>query len=484
MLYDEHTWGASNSISEPDDSMVIAQWKIKQHFATEADTLSRRLLERAFSPLSEASLPRRAKKPVERSIDIYNTNSWRRTDVVLVSPEKSAAGDRVVDDRRRPVPSQRLSTGELALLAESIPPLSFRRYFIGSGKAFAGAGVEVSANSLTNGLLSVTVNGHTGLIENLRWMKKQLADSSKGINEYLYVPGRNADSARHLANVSVNMKEHGALFGSLRIEADAPGCDRYAAEIRLFSSIPRVDIIDTLLKRGVRGKEGVHIAFPFNLPGGRIRYDVANGLVRQGTDQLAGSCQNFLSVQGYVDVSDTAYGVTLVTADAPMIELGSITAELPWLRSINPSPVVYSYLMNNYWHTNYKADQAGLVSFRYSILPHGEFKGEDALRFEIERRQPLVVTGADRSGRPAGSLFSIEPPEVLALSVKPIEGEGAWLLYLCNPSGRKQNVFVRSPRAVPISVHSSDIAGRIHADTGPGLKLASHGSSYVRVDRR
>ncbi|TLY33116.1 MAG: hypothetical protein E6K56_01650, partial [Ignavibacteria bacterium] len=99
VLYDEHTWGASNSISEPDDSMVIAQWKIKQHFATEADTLSRRLLERAFSPLSEASLPRRAKKPVERSIDIYNTNSWRRTDVVLVSPEKSAAGDRVVDDR-------------------------------------------------------------------------------------------------------------------------------------------------------------------------------------------------------------------------------------------------------------------------------------------------------------------------------------------------------------------------------------------------
>ncbi len=481
VLYDEHTWGASNSISEPDDSLVIGQWKIKQRFATEADTLSRRLLDKALSPLSEAPLPGRVKKPIETSIGIYNTNSWGRTDVVLVSPQKSAAGDRVVDERGRPVPSQRLSNGGLAVLAESIPPMSFGRYFIGSGKAFARRGVEVSANSLSNGLLSLTVNRNTGSIDNLRWMKKQFVDASKGINEYLYVAGRNPDSARHLTNVSLRIKERGPLVGSLLIEADAPGCDWYRAEIRLFSGISRIDIIDTLLKRGVREKEGVHIAFPFNLPGGRIRYDVANGLVRQGVDQLAGSCKNFISVQGYVDISNEEYGVTWVTADAPMTELGSVTAEQPWMRSISPPPAVYSYVMNNYWHTNYKADQAGLASFRYSILPHGAFKGEDALRLEIERRQPLIVT--DRSANPAGSLFIIEPPEVLALSVKPIEGTGAWLLYLCNPSGRKQNVFVRSPRAIPITVHASDIAGRIQ-QSEPGLKLSAHGSSYVRIDRK
>ena len=486
VLYDEHTWGASNSISEPDDSMVTGQWKIKQRFALEADTLSRRLLDKALSPLSEAPLPGRLKKPIETSFDIYNTNSWRRTDVVLLSPGQSAAGDRVFDERRRPVPSQRLSTGELAVLAESIPPLSLKRYFIGKGKGLSRGNVEVSANSLSNGLLSLTVNPHTGSIENLRWTKKQLVDSSKGLglNEYLYVPGTNPDSARHVTKVSVKIKEHGPLFGSLLIEADAPGCDRYRAEMRLFSGISRIDIIDTLLKRGVREKEGVHIAFPFNLPEGRIRYDVANGLVRPGADQLAGSCKNFLSVQGYVDVSNDEYGVTWVTADAPMIELGSITAELPWLRSINPSPIVYSYVMNNYWHTNYKADQPGLVSFRYSILPHGEFKGEDALRFEIERRQPLVVTEADRSGRPSASLFSVYPPEVLALSVKPIEGERAWLLYLSNPSGRKQNVAVRSPRAIPIAVHASDIFGKIQGETKIPLTIAGHGSMYVRIDQK
>src|SRR2546426_11654591 len=110
---------------------------------------------------------------------------------------------------------QRLTTGGLPVPEESTPPMSFRRYFIGSGKAFARRGVEVSANSLSNGLLSLTVNRNTGSIDNLRSMKKQLVDASKGINEYLYVAGRNPDSARHLTNVSVRIKERGPLVGSL-----------------------------------------------------------------------------------------------------------------------------------------------------------------------------------------------------------------------------------------------------------------------------
>ena len=36
------------------------------------------------------------------------------------------------------------------------------------------------------------------------------------------------------------------------------------------------------------------------------------------------------------------------------------------MRTIQPSPLLYSYAMNNYWHTNYKADQEGPVNF-YAI---------------------------------------------------------------------------------------------------------------------
>ena len=38
ILYDEHTWGAHNSISQPDEPFVKSQWAIKRQFAVDADT--------------------------------------------------------------------------------------------------------------------------------------------------------------------------------------------------------------------------------------------------------------------------------------------------------------------------------------------------------------------------------------------------------------------------------------------------------------
>ena len=47
ILYDEHTWGAHNSISEPDHPFVKSQWAIKRQFAVDADAQSRQLIEKA-----------------------------------------------------------------------------------------------------------------------------------------------------------------------------------------------------------------------------------------------------------------------------------------------------------------------------------------------------------------------------------------------------------------------------------------------------
>lgn len=55
VMYDEHTWGAHNSITDPDSDFVIGQWKIKQKFAFDADRLSTELLERALSSSNEPS---------------------------------------------------------------------------------------------------------------------------------------------------------------------------------------------------------------------------------------------------------------------------------------------------------------------------------------------------------------------------------------------------------------------------------------------
>jgi len=86
-----------------------------------------------------------------QAIDVYNTTSWPRTEVVLVPHGISEGGDRVRDDRGQPVVSQRLSAGELAVLVRDLKPFSGRRYRIIPGRPFhEGPSATVSGPVLEN----------------------------------------------------------------------------------------------------------------------------------------------------------------------------------------------------------------------------------------------------------------------------------------------------------------------------------------------
>jgi hypothetical protein len=481
ILYDEHTWGAHNSISEPDLPFVKEQWKFKRQFASNADRMSRALLAR---PLERLTGPGHGLA----AIDVYNTLSWPRTDLVIFSSEQSSPGDLVTDEKGAPVPSQRLSTGELAVLAENVPPLSTRRYFVQVGTVADRGAAEASIDSLQNTLLSASIDRQNGAIQSLRWSDRNLANSTEGfgLNEYIYVPGKDPKDARHVTNVRIRIKERGPLLASLLVEAKAPGCNGYTAEYRVVDGIARLDIINRIDKRAVREKEGIHIAWAFHVPEGQPRYDVANGIVRPESDQLPGSCKNFFSVQSWADISNEEHGVTWTTVDAPLIEIGTITAEQPWLKAVRPSQTLFSYVMNNYWHTNYKADQAGLAVFRYSLIPHAAFRPEAAVRSGREAREPLLaatVTGASQAEPPA-PLARIDPPEILVSSIRPLPGGSSWLVYLYNPTSQDQDATVEWNKTAAVAMRFSDGFGHSGPEIKDGFKMAAYGSSYIRVDKK
>ncbi|MHC4142884.1 MAG: glycoside hydrolase family 38 C-terminal domain-containing protein, partial [Planctomycetota bacterium] len=145
-----------------------------------------------------------------------------------------------------------------------------------------------------------------------------------GLNEYLYVAGREPDDPQRNGPVRIEVAENGPLVGALRIESEAPGCRRLVRELRLVAGQDRVEIINHVDKRRVLEPEGVHFAFPLRVPQGEVRLDVAWGMVRPELDQLPGACKNYFTVQRWVDVSNDEYGVTLATIDAPLVEIGAI----------------------------------------------------------------------------------------------------------------------------------------------------------------
>jgi hypothetical protein len=137
--------------------------------------------------------------------------------------------------------------------------------------------------------------------------------------------------------------------------------------------------------------------------------------------------------------------------------------------------------MNNYWHTNYKADQEGPVTFHYSILPHAAFSVVDAARFGTEQRQPLVVSLADTATPPRSALLHLSSPNVLVSSIKPIANGQSWLVYLYNPTEKIQRFGFLGNNGSPVSVRSSDAAGQI-TNPAQDFEIAAFGSAYVRID--
>ena len=201
----------------------------------------------------------------------------------------------------------------------------------------------------------------------------------------------------------ITVKESGPLVASLVVESDAPGCNRTGPRGAVGGRArPRGDHRHAWTSRRSGRWKACISASRFNVPDPEVRINSPGAVVRPEKDQIPGACKNWFSVERWVDVSNEQYGVTWATADAPLVEIGGLTANLPrsqpnpnaYLKKIEPSATLYSWVMNNHWHTNYRADQEGPTTFRYAIRPHGAYDAVEAARFGVESTQPLVVAPA------------------------------------------------------------------------------------------
>ncbi len=472
LLYSEHTWGAWCSVSDSESPFTKKQWDVKRQFALDADKLSRELLS--------GSLNSTAPSAQSGHIDIHNSTSWDRTEVVYLSKELSATGDHVVDTRGKPVPSQRLSTGELAVLVTAVPAFGSARYTLSSKKPHhAGTPVSVKNGLLENGMLRAKIDASTGNITelNLHGSTQNLIDQSQGnsANEYLYMSGKDVDHMGRSGAAKISVDDHGPLVVSVRIESSAPSCNSLVRRVRLAAGMDYLELFNTVDKQraplnpepgkgGTAGefaqrgsKESLQFAFPFSVPGGKMSMDIALGNMQPEIDQLPGSCKNWLPVGRWIDVSSKDLGVTWATLDAPLVEVGSVSATMlgsqrdpsVWRKHIEPTQTFYSWIMNNHWGTNYLAYQQGVVEFRYALHPHHGYDAAAASRFAIGLTEPLLATVGSTGELRSGSFLHVEPADVLVSALKPSEDGKAWIVRLFGASGeaRQAKLIWSSPPA-------------------------------------
>ena len=89
----------------------------------------------------------------------------------------------------------------------------------------------------------------------------------------------------------------------------------------------------------------------------------------------------------------------------------------PWAKTLPPSSTIYSWVMNNHWHTNFPTTQEGPVTFRYRLYPHLNFDIVESNRFGLEQSQPLVHVTADKDPK-LTPLLSVDNEQVYATILK------------------------------------------------------------------
>ncbi|HEV2478434.1 MAG TPA: hypothetical protein VGS79_02170 [Puia sp.] len=509
ILYSEHTWGADVSVTRPLSDKTMEQWIIKKSYATQADSLSLGLVHGALASADGSA--------VENAVDVYNTNSWARTGLVLVPRELSKAGDVVKDANGHVLASQRLSTGELAFLVSDVAPYAARRFWIapgaaGSGTGAAGAagsggGVQVDSHSLDNGILHVGIDGTTGVINSLKrqGIDNEFVDtdSSGGLNDYLYLQGNKLSDLRRNGPVKITVKEQGPVLAELRIESQAPGVASLVREVRLVKGAAHVEITDILDKlpaeldphpgdypwANLHGKESLNIGFPFHVGEGQMRLNIPMAIMQPEKDQIPGSCKNWLEVGNWADVSNKDYGVTWVTLDAPLVEVGGITATLlggqsnpaVWRKHIEPTQKLYSWALNNHWETNYRAYQVGLITFRYALQPHGVYDPVTSTKLATAMAQPLIVAPASGTA-PGTSKLELSSQRLVVLSLRPSLDGKAYMVTLYNPGGQAESTELRWAGAMGAASYSNTGEDRLAPVTG-AITVAAQDVVTVRVEK-
>jgi alpha-mannosidase len=483
LLFNEHTWGAFNSTNKPDDAKVKSQWAYKQTFALNAEKKSDSLMKQALQ----------ISAPVTNAIDVYNTTSWPRTDVVYVPPALSKAGDMVKDASGKKIPSQRLSTGELAFVATNVPELAKSTFSINAGKAYSNTKATVTLNTLNNGIYTLALDKANGDIQKLIKTGRNYVSDTAGLNHYMYMPGDSLKNLQSISNARISIKEKGPLVVSLLVASDAPGSNGLTREIRLVSGLDKVELINIIDKKAIRRKESVHFAFPFNITDAQVRYSIPWGSVTAEADQLPYANHNWYTMQRWVDVSNADYGITWSSPDAPLFEIGKITtANLLgglhfspyWVTFTPQSSAIYSWVMNNLWHTNFKADQDGAATFRYYIQAHqGGYNSLKANQTGLNNHQPLVAAAASGNAE-KGLPFKIDGVNIYIEILKPADDGNGFIVMLVNSSDVDTNVKLTSKSNTNVKAWESNLAEDKKSQLNNSFIIPAKGIMTIRVESK
>ncbi len=305
----------------------------------------------------------------------------------------------------------------------------------------------------------IRVAAATGRVESIfdKRSNRELADISGGfaMNEFIYIQGIRNDQPMRMGNIKAGYGPDNSIF----ITGSAPLFPEITQVVRLNPDTDRIEFENHLKKEYTTDKEAVYFAFPLNAPGGALRLDVTGGVMQAETDQAPGASRDWISIQDSAAAVSDSYSILFHTPDAPLVAPEGLRVNTFQKKLPQQNTTLFSYVMNNYWHTNYVAGQDGEFVFRYTIsgvprrVEDSEIVNYTGAGHNLDALH--MLTGGDISP------ITVRPDTVRVLGVKTAERGGGIVVRVQEMDGADTPVTVTlSPKLKVTRATVTDIVER------------------------
>jgi hypothetical protein len=471
VLMDEHTWDSYNSISSPTSMEAVRQLEVKDLYAINAQDLSRFVMRNSMASIANSISAGRG------SLIVFNTLNWTRSGLVSLD----IANDQEIVEKAtgQVVPMEIVGSGKdfhhVRFVAEDIPAVGYKIYLLRDTKQSSVPAATVQTTTLESPYYRVTLDPATGAVRSIydKQLQRELVNqkSPYRFGQYLYVTGGDKapntilqySPAYPKPDLEIHPAHEGRLISVMRtpygmvarMESSNTNTPGIATEIQLFDHEKKIEITEDVRKKNVDAKEGVYFAFPLSMDAPQFQYEIQNGVVDPAKDMYPGAGHEWFSVQHWVSAQQNGVSATIMPLDASLVTLGDINRG-DWPEHFGQRPGnIFSYVMNNYWFTNYRAGQGGHFRFRYVITSAPTTDAAQLSRMGWEEMTPLEedeITSQDKALDTPGplngdqaSFLKVNDPALVLDTWKPAEDGNGTILRFIDLGGAARTVTVETP---------------------------------------
>jgi hypothetical protein len=155
--------------------------------------------------------------------------------------------------------------------------------------------------------------------------------------------------------------------------------------------------------------------------------------------------------------------MTVACPDAPLWQVGGFTFgrhQDPDGRVPRARPTLIAWLTNNYWMTNFQADQGGRLRFRFWLVPGRARALGDSVQDALSHSRPLaahVFAGRGEVRQAAGTLLRTDFGPLILTRLE-AAGQGI-ALTLLNPEDRPVDAVIRAGSFRPTRAWRTSLDG-------------------------